>query len=116
VSAIGSALLARFGIVEPIYRFYKRPRPHDALSLRPIFRQNIPSFPSGHAAFFFAFGTVILYFAPTYGVLILIGAGVMCVGRVVGGLHYPSDILGGALVGITAAMLGMGMVLFVGLL
>lgn len=116
ILAIGTASAARFGIVTTLYCFYKRPRPHDALQLRPLFIQKVPSFPSGHAAFFFAFGTVLCWLAPLHGLLFLGGATIMCIGRIASGVHYPSDILGGAGVGITTALLGIGVVSFGGLL
>ena len=62
------------------------------------------SFPSDNAAFVFALSLVLYRFAPRVAAaLTAYGFAVVCVPRITLGLHYPSDILVGALVGIVAA-------------
>jgi len=59
-----------------------------------------PSFPSDHAAVTSAIGIVLLLGgAPAVGALGLAGAVLIRVARIVVRVHYPSDILGGMLVG-----------------
>jgi undecaprenyl-diphosphatase len=57
------------------------------------------SFPSGHAAFFFALATTTAVFDRRLGILLLIGAALVSLARVAAGIHYPSDVLAGALIG-----------------
>lgn len=57
------------------------------------------SFPSSHAANNFAAATVISSFYPRQKVYWFIFASVMAISRPYVGVHYPSDIVGGALVG-----------------
>jgi membrane-associated phospholipid phosphatase len=62
------------------------------------------SFPSDHAAMFFAlaFGVFLLWRGA--GLLLMIYAAVwVCLPRIFLGLHYPSDILVGAIIGIACA-------------
>lgn len=62
-----------------------------------------PSFPSNAAAF--AFGTAAgawLVHKPM-GVLIGVLASLFCIARVYAGMHFPLDVLGGALIGILTA-------------
>ena len=63
------------------------------------------SFPSDHATAAFAIGTAIVLRKRWWGVVVLVAAAVLSVGRVALGLHYPSDVLGGAVIGIATALL-----------
>ena len=61
------------------------------------------SFPSGHATFFFAMATAIYLYNKKWGIWFFVGAILISIGRVIAGLHYPSDILGGAIIGAFVA-------------
>jgi undecaprenyl-diphosphatase len=65
------------------------------------------SFPSDHAALFFALSIGLLFVSRTLGAL-AIGYTVVFIAapRIYLGLHYPTDILAGALVGTAVAVLG----------
>jgi membrane-associated phospholipid phosphatase len=62
------------------------------------------SFPSDNAAFVFAMSLVLYRFAPRVAAALTIyGFAVVCVPRMTVGLHYPSDILVGAILGTFVA-------------
>jgi membrane-associated phospholipid phosphatase len=61
------------------------------------------SFPSAHATASFAAVTAMTRIAPEAALLYLL-AGLIAIGRPYLGMHYPSDVLGGALLG---ALLGL---------
>jgi membrane-associated phospholipid phosphatase len=66
--------------------------------------ENWSSFPSDHAAMFFAlaFGVFLLWRGA--GILLMIFAALwVCLPRIYLGIHYPSDILVGAFIGIACA-------------
>jgi undecaprenyl-diphosphatase len=63
-----------------------------------------PGFPSDHATAAFAIAVAILLRKRGAGVVALIAASVLAVGRVAAGLHYPSDVLAGAVLGSAAAL------------
>jgi undecaprenyl-diphosphatase len=63
-----------------------------------------PGFPSDHATAAFAIAVAILLRKRGWGIVALIAAVVVSIGRVALGLHYPSDVLGGALLGTAAAL------------
>lgn len=98
-----SALVARFGITELIRFFYHRPRPFTDLTVNQLLTSNEWSFPSGHATFFFALSTAVYLYNKKWGTGFFIATIFMTMGRVIAGIHYPSDILGGAIIGIAVA-------------
>jgi undecaprenyl-diphosphatase len=100
-----SILIARIGATELIRFFYHRPRPFLIHELHQLIPKNvsIESFPSGHSAFFFAMATAIYFYNKKWGVGFFIAAILMNVSRIIGGVHYPSDILGGMVVGVIIA-------------
>ncbi|MEQ1900770.1 MAG: phosphatase PAP2 family protein [Devosia sp.] len=57
------------------------------------------SFPSGHATTAFALATVLSFLSPRWRVPVFMVAALVGVSRVVLGMHYPSDVLGGAALG-----------------
>ncbi|MBI4225125.1 MAG: phosphatase PAP2 family protein [Candidatus Sungbacteria bacterium] len=98
-----SALIARAGITELIRFFYHRPRPFTAFQVHQLLSDSAWSFPSGHAAFFFALATGVWLYDKKWGTALFLVAAVITTSRVIAGVHYPSDILAGALLGIATA-------------
>jgi len=85
----------------------RRPRPCDSAKPRhfdvdPLawFPADRFSFPSGHALNAFAIGSVIALAFPLTAVPVLALAASVAASRVVLGLHWLSDVLAGALVGL----------------
>ena len=63
------------------------------------------SFPSGHAATSFACATVLSFYVPRYRVACFGLAALVALSRVYNGMHYPTDVLAGALLGVLIALL-----------
>ena len=100
-----SAFFARFIITEIIRFLYHRPRPFSVWHVTQLVSENKWSFPSGHAVFFFAVAASIYIYNKKWGILFYIAAFLISVARVVAGVHYPTDIIGGAIIGILCAYL-----------
>jgi decaprenylphosphoryl-5-phosphoribose phosphatase len=62
------------------------------------------SFPSAHATSSFAVATAMTRVAPEAGVVFLLAA-LLALGRPYLGMHYPSDVLAGALLGVALGLL-----------
>jgi undecaprenyl-diphosphatase len=63
------------------------------------------SFPSGHAATSFACATVLAVLVPRLRVPVYVLATLIAFSRVYNGMHYPTDVLAGALLGVLTALL-----------
>jgi undecaprenyl-diphosphatase len=100
--AVASSVVARV-LVEVIKHFFHRPRPFVFHTVHQLVTENSWSFPSGHATFFFALAMAIYLYSRRWGILFLICAVFISLGRIAAGIHYPSDILGGILLGIIMA-------------
>ena len=70
--------------------------------------QNVPaldqfSFPSGHTLHAVGFSWLLLAYYPQWALLIIPFTVLVALSRMVLGLHYPSDVLAGAAIGIGVA-------------
>jgi undecaprenyl-diphosphatase len=63
-----------------------------------------PGFPSDHATAAFAIAVAILLRNRRWGAVLLAFAVVLAVGRVAMGIHWPSDVIGGAALGSAVAL------------
>lgn len=110
-----SVFLSRLVITEIIRAFYYSPRPFVENTVNQLLVHDYTgSFPSGHAAFFFALAMAV-YFFPlgnlvskwklSFRIIFFAGAILIGLARVIAGLHWPLDILGGAIVGIFSTII-----------
>lgn len=101
VAAAASAALALI-LGQGLSHLVDRPRPFIAHpDLVQLFAPHAadPSFPSDHATAAFAIATAILLRNRLWGSLALAAAAVLGVSRVVIGVHYPLDVVAGAVLG-----------------
>jgi undecaprenyl-diphosphatase len=63
-----------------------------------------PSFPSDHATAAFAIAVSLLLRQRAWGAVVLVLSVVLAAGRVAMGIHYPTDVIGGAALGSVVAI------------
>lgn len=98
-----SLILSRGLITETIRFIYPRLRPFAALDFEPLVNHiSSPAFPSGHAAFYFALAAALILLNYRWKWWVLAAVIVIGIARVFAGAHWPSDILAGAIVGISS--------------
>ncbi|MDD5750491.1 MAG: phosphatase PAP2 family protein [Candidatus Pacebacteria bacterium] len=80
---------------------FARPRPFVSGSFRIVlpYPATSPSFPSTHAAVFFALATVVFLYNKKAGLFFFLGAIIIGLARVFCGLHWLSDVLAGMVLG-----------------
>lgn len=94
------------GINELVGRLYFRVRPFVKEGFTPLLQHRpSASFPSNHAACGFALAAAVWLLVPAVGAYLLLLAAVLAVSRVYVGLHYPSDVTIGAVLGSVIAIL-----------
>lgn len=76
-----------------------RPRPGEPL-IKPITSEPLSSFPSDHAALSFATLGIIGNYYSKYRLTLYALAFAICLSRIYLGVHYPTDVLAGAVLGI----------------
>ena len=95
VTAVGFAAVSFFR------RRFNAPRPYECCSIAPLIARDGAgkSFPSRHT--FSAFAIAASWFAASVpvAVVLLVAAGVLAVCRVLGGVHFPRDVVAGAFIG-----------------
>jgi undecaprenyl-diphosphatase len=99
------SMLGLAGIVMVIKFIVRRKRPEGDWGA--IYRRTDPhSFPSGHAARAALLAVLAVGLGPTwFGILFLIWAPLVILARVAMGVHYFSDVIAGAILGILVAAL-----------
>jgi undecaprenyl-diphosphatase len=99
IMAVGLADLTAARVLKP---YFQRPRPQ---ATEPHIRLLVPSqgsysFPSNHAANMFAAATFFSFTVPIVGLIGTLAAFLVAYSRVYVGVHYPLDVLAGAVLGI----------------
>lgn len=106
---IQRALLA-FAIEIPLFiglkNILRRDRPWLRLKFKPVIKPaDRFSFPSGHATAAFLFAALVIASFPVWAPLFYGWATLVAISRVALGVHYPSDVIAGAILGTSIATL-----------
>lgn len=103
LAAAGAALAAAAVVAHVV----DRPRPFVAHPDIHAFLSHgaDPGFPSDHATAAFAIGGVLVIRLGWVAAPVLLAALALSIARVMVGVHYPSDVLAGALLGLACAVL-----------
>ena len=95
-----------FVLVSLLRKAINAPRPYEVYGGTPLISKETVknSFPSRHVFSIFVIGMTGFYLNPLLG-SVLFAAGIfLATARVLGGVHFPKDVLAGALLGILAGV------------
>lgn len=111
-SSLAALLVARFLAFALPFRERPLRNPHLSFVLPYGMNENSlinwSSFPSDHAVLFFGLATTIFLVSRRAGLLAMLHAlFIVCLPRIYFGIHYPTDILAGALLGVAAGALSL---------
>ena len=89
--------------------FFNAPRPYETMQIDPLIHKETrgKSFPSRHIFSIFMIAMCWLRVFVPIGIALLACGVVMAVIRVVGGVHFPRDVIVGALVAIAGGIIGL---------
>jgi len=96
------ALITGYFLTEILKYIVARPRPFDVLEgVRVLTPIGDYSWPSGHSVASFTAATIIgKEYGLIYFIIFIIFASLIAFSRIYNGVHYPSDVISGALIGI----------------
>ncbi|ASU34951.1 phosphatase PAP2 family protein [Mucilaginibacter xinganensis] len=105
---VGSSTAITFGATMLMKAIFKRRRPFvQNLKIVAVYNAGSTSFPSGHTSTSFAVATALSRAYPKWYVIVpsYLWAGSVGYSRMYLGVHYPSDVFGGAVLGTTTSWL-----------
>lgn len=104
--SVVSGVLSRFIVTNIIRLFWQRERPFDVMDVNLLLKlKSEASFPSGHAAFYFAISTIVYFFNKKLGYLFFAVSILMGLARIFVGYHWPLDIFFGLVIGVFSGWL-----------
>jgi len=106
-----SVIISRGIITESLSLLFKRPRPFEVFNLNSLIPSSGYSFPSDHMSFLFALSFSVFIFNKKWGIGLLSFSLLVGLERIFVGVHWPSDILAGIIIGIFSAFLSKRLIL-----
>jgi undecaprenyl-diphosphatase len=100
-----AALVSKFAVVGAFRIWLLRDRPYLALNLSHLLSADSNSFPSGHTITIFSMATAAYFYNKKLSYFMFVSGILVGFARIAGGVHYPSDILGGIILGILVGMI-----------
>ena len=103
-----------FVLVSIFRSWYDAPRPYEIPGAEPpLIKKDAPgkSFPSRHIFSIFVIAVTFFWVWPVPGILIGIAGILLAWSRVAGGVHFPRDVIAGALIGVFSGVIGYYLIL-----
>ena len=101
-----ASALVTWGLAAILQKLFHRQRPYLARHEKPLIKLWIPSssFPSAHSAISFAMATMVASESLFVGLALIVLAALVALSRVAVKVHYLTDIIAGAILGILTAL------------
>src|SRR5699024_2462800 len=97
-----------FVFVRMIRHCIDPPRPYEVKEIDPIIKKETKgnSFRSRHLFSAFVIAIALYFIYKPLGILLMFAGFLLAVLRVIGGVHFPRDVIVGAIIGIVSGVLG----------
>lgn len=97
-----------FVLVSVFRNYINAPRPYEVTGNTPIINKDTKgkSFPSRHVFSVFVIASTLYFISQSLGIVMILAGCVLAVLRVIGGVHFPRDVIAGAVIGILSGILG----------
>lgn len=97
-----------FIVVSLFRKYFNAPRPYEVLDITPIIQKDTKgnSFPSRHVFSIFVIAMTLYYILAPLGITLLFLGIILGIIRVIGGVHFPKDVIAGAIIGILSSIIG----------
>ena len=102
-------------LIISIYRSYTNyPRPYELYDIIPIINKDTKgkSFPSRHVFSIFIIAKTLYYISNLLGAFLMVLGSILAVLRVLGGVHFPKDVIVGAISGLLFGIIGHSIYLY----
>lgn len=98
-----------FLVISVFRKVFNSPRPYEKFGEPSVIQKEKKgnSFPSRHVFSAFVIAVCFCYVNIWIGIALLLTAIGIAVFRVIGGVHFPVDVMAGAIIGIVCAVIGM---------
>ncbi|MGM9680216.1 MAG: phosphatase PAP2 family protein [Eubacteriales bacterium] len=95
-----------FVLFSVVRRLINAKRPYEVLEIKPLIHKNSKgkSFPSRHVFSIFVIAMTFLHVCLPLGIVFLVFGILLALIRVIGGVHFPRDVIVGALIGILCGL------------
>ncbi len=110
VRVVRAALVpaATFALVTVVRSAVNEPRPYETYAVDPLIHKDThgKSFPSRHLASAVIIACALTWLLPPAGIAAFVACAVVAYCRIVGGVHYPRDVVAAALIALACGALG----------
>lgn len=97
-----------FVILSIFRHIYNAKRPYEIYGIKPIINKDSSgkSFPSRHVFSVFIISITMFWIKPILGILMFVIGFAIAVNRVIGGVHFPRDVIAGILFAFFSGIIG----------
>lgn len=97
-----------FVLLSLVRKYINASRPYEVFDIVPIINKDTKgsSFPSRHVFSAFIIAMTLYYVSMPIGVFLMLLGSILAIVRVVGGVHFPRDVIVGAIIGILSGIIG----------
>ncbi len=84
------------------------PRPYEVFGIMPAIKKDTKgkSFPSRHVFSVFVIASSIYYISNSLGIVLMLVGLIIAIIRVLGGVHFPRDVIAASIIGVLASIVG----------